>query len=361
MKYLNKLSPSVIFLCTAAVYILGFFAHALYLHKTVYGDGTYYYAWLTLHPSKFSVGPALFWAPSYYLLRIPNEFVRELAAGLTDVAAALFGLVLIFRLLTRRHSRTVSIMAILAIAGASNLLFYGSVDTVNSHALSFFVVCVFLSLTFSKKIYWFAVGAALAMIGLMRPQDLVFGILVLPFILKNVLGKKLSFSKAKLWAQRIIEFILGFLLFFAPQLLAWQHTTSVFYLSPYLTHNEGFNFLHPQILGALFGVRSGLFLWTPITAIGVYGLVTGKKYWLLTVFLLELWIVASWSTWWQGASYSARMFVSTLPILSLGVADVFTAIAKYRFTQAHFLLTLVGPLTVINGISIVYFLLTLPK
>ncbi len=295
MKILNKLSINTIFLIIAAAYILGFFAHAFYLHKTVYGDGIYYWAWLSGRASKYAVGPALFWAPSFYLLRIPNEFMKELSAGLTDVTAALFGLVLIYRLLIQKHSATVSIMATLAIAGASNLLFYGSLDTVNSHALSFFAVCVFLSLTFSKKIHWFVLGAALALIGLMRPQDLVFGILILPFLKKPA---------------DAIKGIIGFLLFFAPQLFAWQHATGAFYLSPYLTHNEGFNFLRPQIFGVLFDVRSGLFLWTPVTAIGVYGLVTRKKYWFLAVFLLELWIVASWSTWWQGASYSGRMFVT---------------------------------------------------
>ena len=89
MKLLGRLSPVSIFLCICAVYVAGFFAHALYLHKTVYGDGMYYYAWLTLQPSKYAIGPALFWAPAYLLTR--SQFV----VGLTSVLATLFSLILL--------------------------------------------------------------------------------------------------------------------------------------------------------------------------------------------------------------------------------------------------------------------------
>lgn len=134
----------------------------------------------------------------------------------------------------------------------------------------------------------------------------------------------------------------------------------------YTTGNEGFNFFQPHLLGVLFGKSSGLYLWTPITLLGTVGLVTGEhkriplRLWMTGVFLLELYFVSSWSTWWQGASYSGRMFVSSLPMLAFGIASVFTWLAKYRWTQAYFLLTVIGPLSVINSVSIIYFLLSLP-
>jgi len=324
-----------LFLLTAAGYILGYFAHALYLHKTVYGDGIYYYAWLAFQPSKFSVGPALFWAPMYLITH------NEIAVGATCVLATIFALILLWNLLQKRFNKTVSLMTILSIAGASNLLFYGSLDAVNSHALTFFATTVFLTLLFNRR-NWFPIGIALGVVGLMRPQDLLYGLLLIPYVRKN----------------NIVPIASGILIGFFPQLVAWQLTTGKFWESPYFLH-EGFNFLQPHILGVLFNVRSGLFLWTPIALIGVIGLTYKKYYWFLLVFLAELYIVASWSTWWQGASYSGRMFVSSLPILAYGIASIFTFLSKYRFTQAYFLLAIVVPLSIINATSIIYFLYTL--
>ncbi len=337
MKLLTKISPLSIFLCICTVYLTGFFAHAAYLNKTVYGDGTYYYGWLTLQPSKYSVGPALFWTPAYLLTR------NEIVVGFTSVLATIFSLLLLWRLLLKYFSETVSIMAVASIAGASNLLFYGSIDVVNSHALTFFAAVVFLSLLLQKQKSWFSIGAALGLLGLMRTQDLIYTILLLPSITK----------------KNIVLIIAGFLLVFSPQFLAWQHTAGRFWISPYLLH-EGFNFFRPHILGVLFGLRNGLYLWTPITLLGTIGLITKKRRMMLLVFLLELYTVASWSTWWQGASYSGRMFVSTLPILAFGIAPIFTWLAHYKWTQFYFLTIVVIPLTLVNASLIISFLLLRP-
>ncbi|MCX6794213.1 MAG: glycosyltransferase family 39 protein [Candidatus Gottesmanbacteria bacterium] len=334
MKLLNRISPVSIFLCICVIYVAGFFAHAIYLHKTVYGDGVYYYAWLSLQPSKYSVGPALFWAPAYLLTH------NQITVAATSVLATIFSLILLWNLLLKYFSKTVSIMTVAAIAGASNLLFYGSLDVVNSHALTFFAATIFLSLLNSAKKQWFAIGAVLGIAGLMRTQDLLYAILLLPSLTK----------------KNIVLIIAGFLLVFSPQFLAWQRISGKFWINPYLLH-EGFNFTKPHILGALFGVQNGLFLWTPVTILGTIGLITKKRFLMLAVFLLELYTVASWSTWWQGASYSGRMFVSTLPILSFGIALIFTRLTHYKWTQAYFLITIVIPLSVTNAVNIIYFLL----
>jgi hypothetical protein len=358
MKLLARATPATIFLCMCAVYIAGFFAHALYLKKTVYGDGVYYYSWLQSavidHSinfptgNKFNVGPAILWAPSYLLI---HSFIRgdgqslpyQLAVGFTGVCSALFGLLLLWRLLQKYFSNTVSIMTVATVAGATNLLFYGSVDTVNSHALSFFTAVVFLTLIMQRKKYWFAIGAALGFLSVIRTQDFLFGILLIPLLKKN----------------NLFKIFIGSLAAFSPQLIAWHLVYGKFWVSPYLTGSEGFNFLRPHIFGVLFGLQNGLFLWTPITMLAIAGLITQKRFLLLTVFLLELLVVASWSTWWQGASYSGRMFVSTLPLLAFGIASVFSWLARYKWTHVYFLLTIVIPLSVINTLLMTFFLLNL--
>jgi hypothetical protein len=53
------------------------------------------------------------------------------------------------------------------------------------------------------------------------------------------------------------------------------------------------------------------------------------------------------------------MFVSTLPVLSFGIAEIFSWLASYKLMRAYFLLAIVIPLTVINTMLITFFLLTL--
>ncbi len=320
----------------ASVYVIGFFTHALYLGKTVYGDGAYYYAWLTLEPSKFSVGPALFWSPVYLLTH------NEIAVGAASVLAAIFGLVLLWELLLKKFNPMVSILTIATVAGATNLLFYGSIDAVNSHALSFFAATVFLSLLFAKTKNWFALGVALGLVGLMRTQDLLYGLLLIPYLKKHT----------------IVPIISGFIIMFLPQLIAWQIVSGKFWMSPYLV-NEGFNFLQPHLIGVLFNLQNGLFVYTPITILGFAGLLRDRRFLMLAVVLLELYVVASWGTWWQGASYSARMLVSSLPLLSFGIASVFAWLAKGGWKSSYFLYIFIIPLSLLNALMIIYFLITI--
>jgi hypothetical protein len=353
-------------------YILGFFAHAYLLKKTVYGDGIFYYSWVrsvvidrdinfandyahfgVIQPktkfgtfgNKYSVGPALFWAP---LFSSVHTWVRgngwtlpyQLSVGITSVLAAIAGLVLLTRLL--RKSPGATALTILLIAGATNLLFYGSLDPVNSHALTFFVATVFLSLTLSEKPNSFALGIFLALLASIRLQDAVYILLLIP-IRKHI---------------RVLPFLSGCILAFSPQLIAWYALYGTF-ANPYLAGGEGFNIFHANILGVLFAPRNGLFLWTPIVGIGVAGLIyNSKKYWpYLAVWTIELLIVASWGTWWQGTSVSGRMFVSTLPIIALGLHMFIERV--YNLRPMRFILPLLAcSLCLINTIGIVYYLIT---
>ncbi len=372
MRYVRRLSkPTTIFLLIVIAYLSGFFAHALYLQKTVYGDGIFYYSWLhsvaidrdinfgneyaffhvqqplTTHKlpgNKYSIGPAMLWAPNFvWIQNVIRDhgyaFPNQLAVGITGVLATVAALFILFLTLNKYFSPHISILAILAIAFATNLFFYGSLDTVNSHSLSFFAACFYLSCIFSKKKNPFVIGASLGLLGLIRLQDLAYGILLFP-----VLGR-----------DTLIPFLCGFLVAFAPQLVAWQMLYGKFWISPYLTGGEGFSLRFSHIVDVLFFPKGGLLFWTPILGLGFAGLY--KKWLLLVVVATEILIVASWSTWWQGASYGGRMFVSILPIFAFGLARVFYWLQQKGWKFMYFVLLLIVPLGVLNMLFIVFFLL----
>lgn len=354
-----------IFLLIFIIYLLGFFSHALFLKKTVYGDGIYYYSWVrssiidhdinfaneyshfgvNAPGNKHPLGAPLFWLPWYAQAHTiidgtGYELPYQLFVGFISVLAAISGLILLYRLLLQSFSKTPSALAAMSIALATNLLFYGSIDPVNSHAISFFAATVFLSFLYSKNVSPFLTGCALGLCALVRPQDAVLGLLAFP-----------KYSKA---------FFLGVLVTFFPQLLSWYVLYGSLWTSPYLGMGESFARGSPHFFDVLFSPTNGLILWTPMTLIAILGFIFWKdsrRSWFLALFAVEVSIVGSWSIWWQGASYSSRMLVSTLPILAFGLAALYTKLMSIGLRWKSILLAIIGPLTIINILLIIRFLL----
>ena len=355
----------------ACVYLLGNISHAVFLQKTVYGDGIYYFSWLRslviehninftgeynrlggnqpylqdrMPANKYSIGPALLWTPGYISI---HRFIRgdgysfpyQLTVSVASVCAALFGLIILTRL-TRDKSSTIMIVLLL-LAFATNLFFYGSVDTVNSHAVTFFWASVFVVFLAVKPIPWMAAGLALGALSATRLQDMLSILLVLPYL--KTMNKKAFFA--------------GLSIAFAPQIIVWYLLYGSL-VNPYLLGGEGFNVFSPHILGVLFGKENGLFLWTPVVFLGLIGLFLKRKtYFLpLIIIFLQIYLVSTWSTWWQGASYSGRMFVGILPLIYLGLVETvapFSRIVKSEQTIFVLALSLCG----INTLLIISFLL----
>lgn len=344
-----------LFLIIFLVYLLGFSTHALFLQKTVYGDGIYYFSWLRSiivdHslpplPNKYSVGPVILWsipfAWMHSLIRGHGyEFPYQIVAGATSVLLTLFGLALLYRPLTQFFREKPALLTILSIAFATNLFFYGSLDTVNSHGVSFFASIIFLTFLLNRQSL--LAGLALGFLGVIRHHDLILGIVAL-----GLLQKK---ERARFFVAAAIGFL--------PQLVAWQLLYGSFWNIPYFA-GEGFNFLEPHFLEVLFSTKSGLFVYSPIVLLGFVGLLFWKnrlRLFCYLALLLELLVISSWSIWWQGASYGGRMFVASLPLFAFGIASMFKWLLQ-RIRSTNFVLAaIIVPLSLLNALLIVFFLL----
>lgn len=357
--------PVTWLLLVPLLYLSLYVAHALYVGKTVYGDGVFYFSWVrsvvvdrdilfaneyahfgvNTPGNKHPIGAPLFWLPWYTQAHVLTkgtgyELPYQLFVGFISVLAALSGLMLLYRILSLSFSKTTSMLAIISIALTTNLLFYGAVDPVNSHAVSFFAATLFLSFLFSKNVSPFLTGCSLGFCALVRPQDAVLSLLAFP-----------KFSK---------KFLLGAVLVFSPQLLAWYGLYGTPWMSPYLIGGESFTWWSPHFWDVLLSPTNGLFVWTPVTLLGLAGLFfwrDSRRVWFIGLFVVEVAIVGSWSIWWQGASYSGRMLVSTLPVLSFGLAAIYTKLNALGLRWKQILLAIISPLSILNALLIVRFLL----
>jgi len=383
-KHTIIISGFIIILC---IYLLGFLSHALYLKKTVYGDGIFYYSYLRslvfnksidfsneyavfgiaqpytpkgVYGNKYSIGPPILWLPNYLwiyrLVRLSGyELLYQLTVGITSILYAFVALLLLFRILLRYASPYASLLAVSAIGLSTNLLFYGSVDPVNSHPLSFFSVTLFLVLLLQNPIRWFTLGLVYGLIGIIRPQDMIVGLFLIP--------RLFHFFPSARWWHNFFRFFVGFLIALTPQLIVWNQLYGVWWISPYLNGQEGFSFLHPHILEVLFSPIYGLFTYTPLVFLSFYAFILPWKrlsqYKMIAglVIFFQIYIISCWSTWSQGASYGNRMFIGTLPVITLLLAIVFDYVCVRLKQLKYILFLLIGALWGINCIMIIATLL----
>jgi hypothetical protein len=368
-KYIH---PSSVLLSICFIYIVLYILHAFMLEKTVYGDGRYYFSWLHtlfidhdllftneysvfnirepllqsgLLRNIYSIGPALLWSPWYLLTHAlvrsdGYNFIYQLTVGFVSVSFMLIGLLLLYHTLTKSFSRFISIAAVTTTALATHALYYGSLDPVNSHALSFGIVCILVSFLYTKpRPHPIIIGLFLGILTTIRIQNAIFLILFLP---KNSV-------------KHILLIIIGMILPVSLQMYLWAMLYGKVVI-PYMTLGLTMNYLRPQILSVLFSSNNGLLFWTPSIALGLGGLLLEKKYRLYVVlFCIQLYIIASWHYWWQGASVSGRMFISLLPLITFGFATLYKNLQEQSWKPIHFTL-LIGFFTLFNIASIGYYL-----
>jgi len=175
-----------------------------------------------------------------------------------------------------------------------------------------------------KKASAFLIGLSIGLITITRANELVC--LLIP-LLWNVYDKESIKNKLQLITRQplgILILISGIAIGLFPQLLYWKmHAGQWFYYS-YDDPGVGFEFASPFIIEYLFSFRKGWFIYTPLMIFAIAGFVflyrnNRKIFWPVTFyFIVNLYIVSSWSIWWYaGGSFSSRSLVSSYALMAL--------------------------------------------
>lgn len=244
--------------------------------------------------------------------------------------AALFylflGLIFLNRLLkTYDLSETTRAFTLLATVFGTNLFYYVIGEPGMSHIYSFGIISTFLYLTRSffflpapKK--GILAGLLLGLIVLIRPLNGLI-LLAIPFLASDFETLKLGLLTFIRQKWTLLLSIICFALMVVIQPVIYKLSTGNFWVYSY--GEEGFNFLNPQFYNILFSYKKGLFLYTPIFLLSLFGLYYVWKQsiylffsWFL-FFLLITYIFASWWMWYYGGSFSSRVYVEYLPLFMI--------------------------------------------
>lgn len=321
--------------------------------------------WVNAHPIGVAIMQSPFFVAAHLLTRWTNlspdgfSLYYQHAAGLAGLMWIVAGLATLRRLLLRFFSDGVTAATLLVLLFGTNLYHYATYDSSYSHPYSFFLFAAFMSLT----VRWneqpttrrsVVLGVITGLMVLVRHPNVLFTIV---FVLYGVgAGVSLSSRFAYLWRERaqIARIVATAVVVIAPQLLIYYQATGHVLVSSY--GELGFSWTSPQITGVLFGVKKGLFFWSPLLLLAAAGMVLlARSTRPASAFVLpgalflivQTYLIASWWDWQFGGSYGHRGFVDALPLFAPGLAAVFSA-ASHRIGARTALGGAVGALVTLS-------------
>jgi len=232
--------------------------------------------------------------------------------------------------------------ALVLIFLATNLLNYSTYENLFSHIYSFFLVAALLNTTqqwFQKRNIRSSItlGINLSFILLLRQINIIFILIPLLYGVTSIKGFINQIKKYINNYKYCVVVALTAFIIFLPQLLYWKYSTGSWFLYSY--KGEGFSLQNTHFIESLFSITRGLFIWSPILIFGVIGvfLLKGelKKYRLaiLVSLILQWVIVSTWSSWTFGWGFGHRIFVDSLPLFSLGIANFIDYLFNIKLKQ----------------------------
>lgn len=328
-----------------------FIFHTIYTRHAIYGDGNGYYAYtqslyfeksLNFKPifnylqkfqgrtgefsrlfwdtrfDPYSIGTGIVWLPSMFLMSLFSNdrfsLIYEIGPGLTGIICILLGLTVIEKYLSRHFSKQATFWTILTLFFGSNVFYYTAFEPALSHQPSFLIIAllIFLALDKDKKVNLFVVGLLSGLLANIRIGDMVLLIPILPAI-KNHRFK-------------LAYFVLGFSIAILPQLTNQAIQYHNILNNSYVDGVMGYwRFIPADIISTLFSLKRGLFTWTPVLILGIYGLIKNKNV-IILITLALVWLMISFWSGGLSAGFGLGLMFSAIPYFSIGIAYVYNSL-----------------------------------
>lgn len=288
--------------------------------------------------NKYPMGLAMLWSPFFA--------AGHLVAGVTGapqdgfskpyqwsliIAGILFllvGLLSLRKVLLHFFSERIAIGVLALIVAGTNYFHQATQGTGMPHIFLFALGAGVLW----RTIMWRAhgrlrdaalIGFLLGLLVVSRPSEIVWALVPLLAGVRDA-GHWRAFIRAR-WAERKHYFVMALMatLVCSPQLMYWKWMTGRWLYMSYNNPGEGFEFFHPYTWEVLFSFRKGWFIYTPLMIVATIGLIA---HWrqrhqlrlaVVAFFVLNLWIVSSWSCWWYADSFGQRALVQSYALMAL--------------------------------------------
>jgi hypothetical protein len=293
------------------------------------------------HVIKYPMGLAVAWGPWFMVGHLiagatgqpqdgySSPYDRAVRVG---VWTYLFlGLLALRAVLRHRFSEWITAFTLLLLFVGTNLIDQATMGMAMPHLPLF---CLYAGILWAT-VRWTAdrrMGRALVLAVLMglavliRPSEGLC--LLLPFLWRGDGEVSSPFTRAwrlrKQWASIIlVMFLIGL-----PQFIYWKMATGHWILDTYNNAGEGFDLLTPHTWPFLFSFRKGWYIYTPLMLLATAGIFLLRRQCrdaylpVLVFFLLNLYLLSSWTCWWYADSFGSRAMVGSYAVMALPLAAV---------------------------------------
>lgn len=241
----------------------------------------------------------------------------------------LIGLLALRSVLRRLGVREGIAAWLLAVLGLGTpLLQYTALQPGWSHVHSFCCISLFLLAVqrFARQHHalWAILAAVLAgLIVLIRPVNGLV-LLAIPIVLGSDTLPTLVRLLQRWWV--LLAALAAGIAVIALQPIVWHAQTGRWFEWGY--RNEGFYWGRPMVFEVLFGIRRGLFVWTPALLAALLAIpflwrhdrvraASAALYWAANTYVISCWWI-----WYYGSGFGSRVFIDHYPVLVLPLALV---------------------------------------
>jgi MFS family permease len=253
------------------------------------------------------------------------SYPYQLSVAVWSFVMVVVGLFYLRKLLLLFFTDAMSAVIVLLLAFGTNYFVQttGGISTSHTYLFALYAVFLFYVATWHQScriVHFILLSLALGLMCLTRPTELLA--VFIPMFW-HCTSPKQVWIKWKGRKKELLIFMLIMIVCAMPQLIYWKYISSHWLVMSYANPGEGFDFLTPHTFNFLFSYRKGLFVYTPLLMISLLGFVYLWKqkreiFWsLFLFFIVNLYVVSSWSCWWYAHSYGQRSVVHILPVFAL--------------------------------------------
>lgn len=318
---------------------------------------------------KYPMGLAVLWAPWYGVGHIAAKLTHaptdgysapyQLAVTLGVLVYILLGLHWLRKALLSGFSDRVTAAVIVLVVFGTNYLDQAVFGRTMPHAVLFTLYAGIVRFT----IRWQAVRAwgdavklavLLGLAALSRPSEAVAILIPALWGLASVQARHAHWvalrNQWKQWALiGVILVLIGL-----PQFLYWKSVSGHFFVDSYNNPGEGFDLTGPHTGKFLFSFRKGWYIYTPLMLLATIGFLPLRKRWpvafpaLLVFFVVNLYLLSSWTCWWYADSFSSRAMVGSYAVMAIPLGALLAWAEDRKGLRRGIVVAACGACTLLN-------------
>ena len=335
-------------------------------------SGSFYQA--TAGPSgfwimKYSMGMAILYAPFFFLSHLIALFSSFPADGFSlpyqwgiiigSTVYTLIGIFVLRRVLLKFFSDKIVAITLL-------LLFFGTnyfdqsifnAEITGNHLFTLYALILWFTIRWHENYNRKHIVLLAVFIGILvlaRPTEIIVLLIPLLWGVYNWNSLKDKFLLLMRFKSQLLLFVLILLLIGSFQMLYWKVFSGSYFFYSYTNAGEGLDFLAPHTLQTLFSFRKGWLVYTPMMIFAIWGFYFTFKnkravfFPLFIFFILNLYLVSSWSCWWYANCFSQRALVQSYAVMAIPLGFFIQRLTKSKLVFKYLFIVVAVFFIVLN-------------